>query len=55
MDRANNLPKIQDEERESMFGYVYGVSGPGRFDSIRGIYLEGLFLSRIVSSVLSSS
>ncbi|XP_066918634.1 V-type proton ATPase catalytic subunit A [Clytia hemisphaerica] len=28
MDRANNLPKIQDEERESMFGYVYGVSGP---------------------------
>ena len=31
MDRANNLPKIQDEERESMFGYVYGVSGPGNF------------------------
>lgn len=29
MDRAKNLPKIQDEERESMFGYVYGVSGPG--------------------------
>lgn len=32
MDRANNLPKIQDEERESMFGYVYGVSGPGNFN-----------------------
>jgi len=31
MDRASNLPKIQDEERESMFGYVYGVSGPGKF------------------------
>ena len=23
-----NLPKIRDEERESMFGQVYGVSGP---------------------------
>ena len=29
MDRANKLPKIEDEERESRFGYVYGVSGPG--------------------------
>lgn len=28
MDRADKLPKIQDEEREGMFGYVYGVSGP---------------------------
>ncbi|XP_065645097.1 V-type proton ATPase catalytic subunit A isoform X3 [Hydra vulgaris] len=28
MDRAKNLPKIADEERESRFGYVYGVSGP---------------------------
>jgi hypothetical protein len=23
-----NLPKIEDEERESMFGQVFGVSGP---------------------------
>ena len=29
MDRTKNLPKIEDEEREHMFGYVYGVSGPG--------------------------
>lgn len=26
---TSNLPKIQDEERESQFGYVHGVSGPG--------------------------
>ena len=29
MDRAKRLPKIGDAERESMFGYVYAVSGPG--------------------------
>ena len=29
MDRAGKLPKIQDEERESKYGYVYAVSGPG--------------------------
>lgn len=28
MNRTKNLPKIEDEERESLFGYVYGVSGP---------------------------
>lgn len=27
---TSRLPKIQDEERESQFGYVHGVSGPGR-------------------------
>lgn len=26
---TSRLPKIQDEERESQFGYVHGVSGPG--------------------------
>ncbi|ESP02178.1 hypothetical protein LOTGIDRAFT_185986 [Lottia gigantea] len=28
MDRTRNLPKIRDEEKESKYGYVYGVSGP---------------------------
>jgi len=28
MDRTDKLPKIQDEDREGLFGYVYGVSGP---------------------------
>jgi len=28
MDRAKNLPKIADHERESSIGYVFGVSGP---------------------------
>lgn len=28
MDRTDKLPKIRDEEREGLFGYVYGVSGP---------------------------
>lgn len=31
MDRAAKLPKIQDEERESKYGYVYAVSGPGQY------------------------
>lgn len=26
---TSKLPKIRDEERESEFGYVHGVSGPG--------------------------
>ena len=29
MDRAAKLPKIQDEEKESKYGYVHAVSGPG--------------------------
>lgn len=28
---TSKLPKIQDAERESQFGYVHGVSGPGLF------------------------
>lgn len=27
----SKLPKIQDEEREEKFGYVFAVSGPGKF------------------------
>ena len=30
MDRARGAPKIRDAEKESMFGYVYAVSGPGK-------------------------
>ena len=29
MQRAQQLPKIRDAEKESLFGYVYAVSGPG--------------------------
>ena len=29
MERTRALPKIRDAEKESMFGYVYAVSGPG--------------------------
>ena len=25
----SKLPKIRDEDKESIFGYVHGVSGPG--------------------------
>lgn len=31
MDLANKLPKIKDQEKESKFGYVFAVSGPGEF------------------------
>ena len=29
MDHARKTKKIADEEKESKFGYVHGVSGPG--------------------------
>jgi hypothetical protein len=29
MERTRALPKIRDADKESMFGYVYAVSGPG--------------------------
>lgn len=32
MSGRNKLPKIADEDRESRYGYVYGVSGPGESD-----------------------
>jgi hypothetical protein len=28
---SRGLPKIQNEERESKFGYVFAVSGPGKY------------------------
>lgn len=30
----SKLPKIRDEDRESEFGYVHGVSGPGQSTSL---------------------
>ena len=27
---AMDLPKVKDEEKESSYGYVHGVSGPGK-------------------------
>lgn len=33
MDAANKLPKIKDQEKESKFGYVFAVSGPGEYRS----------------------
>ena len=30
MDLTNKLPKIKDQEKESKFGYVFAVSGPGK-------------------------
>lgn len=29
MANRDKLPKIADVEREALFGYVFGVSGPG--------------------------
>lgn len=29
MADKNKLPKIADVEREALYGYVFGVSGPG--------------------------
>ncbi len=30
----SHLPKIQDEEKESTFGFVHAVSGPGKYKII---------------------
>lgn len=38
LERARKLPKIQDADKESMFGYVHAVSGPGKF---KGHQVEG--------------
>ena len=31
MENAQRLPKIRDSEKESEYGYVYAVSGPGKW------------------------
>lgn len=33
----SNLKRFEDEERESRYGRVYAVSGPGRFPSSNGV------------------
>lgn len=33
-----NLKKIADEERESKYGYVFAVSGPGEWSSMQSIF-----------------
>lgn len=29
MDRARQMPKLRDNEKEYLLGYVFAVSGPG--------------------------
>ena len=31
MERAKNLPKLRDNESEYLLGYVFAVSGPGKY------------------------
>ena len=38
MNLANKLPKIKDQEKESQFGYVFAVSGPGKSRSRKIIF-----------------
>mgnify|MGYP001794089360 CR=1 FL=1 len=37
MELAQKLPKIKDQEREGIFGYVFAVSGPGKLSDITDI------------------
>ena len=30
-EKMNALPKMTDDDKESNLGYIYGVSGPGKF------------------------
>ena len=57
MDLANKLPKIKDQEKESKFGYVFAVSGPGKWDqtppvNLICIVIPQLFLSSIEYSYI---
>lgn len=43
----SKLPKIRDEDREAFVGYVYGVSGPGRYYFVKeviNVVLSGIVL-----------
>lgn len=42
----SKLPKIRDEDREAFVGYVYGVSGPGRYYFVKEVI--NFVLSRIL-------
>jgi hypothetical protein len=53
MDRASKLPKLEDEEKESNYGYVYAVSGPGMIISIYDCLYCLLRFSKILT--ISSS
>lgn len=43
MGRTAKLQKIEDEDRESKFGYVYAVSGPGKFNFFHVIAITAIF------------
>lgn len=36
----SNLKKIADEDRESKFGYVYAVSGPGKLHTVHHMTVQ---------------
>lgn len=55
MDRAAKLPKIQDEEVESKYGYVYAVSGPGTIYILFPSELNPLKLILITLNLVMSS
>jgi hypothetical protein len=40
---APSLPKIQDEDRESKYGYVFAVSGPGELTMPFVVCTKSLF------------
>ena len=31
---SHDLPKVRDAEKESLYGYVYSVSGPGKWTQL---------------------
>lgn len=50
MDLANKLPKIKDQERESKFGYVFAVSGPGKKDQTSPVNLICISIPQLLLS-----
>jgi len=40
MVSRDKLPKVADAERESQYGYVFGVSGPGMKNKKLRIFID---------------
>lgn len=53
MGRTAKLQKIEDEDRESKFGYVYAVSGPGKFNFLHVLQLQPFsFVKTVIFSLI---
>ena len=55
MSQFNKLPKIRDAEKESQYGYVHAVSGPGELPQRLCLCPRGCEVQPVVSEVMGHS